>query len=137
MGRGFSSSLLFSSLHLLNPGITLLSFLGIFLFGFFAGVYVLKEGNLWLISGLHSIWNWGVTCIYGVGIIGDEAGKTSLFKPIFTGSDIITGGTYGMEGSIITFIVLVFASLVILRKLNNNSDIVSSVIDSDAKSSSK
>ncbi|CJB90531.1 Uncharacterised protein [Streptococcus pneumoniae] len=43
--------------------------------------------------------------------------STPLFKPVTTGSEFLHGGSFGIEGSIITTIMLTIASIVLWRKL--------------------
>ena len=64
------TSFLFGFLHLLNPGITILSISNIILVGVFAALYVLKEDGLWGICAWHSIWNWAQYNVYGFAVSG-------------------------------------------------------------------
>ena len=127
------SSLFFGSLHLFNPGMTIYSLLGIILFGIFAGIYVLKEGNLWIVCGIHSIWNWALLCVYDFGLLEGKTREASLFQMNLTGPEAITGGIYGGEASIITHITVVFAALLILRKIHKNRNIKPTVITETTK----
>ena len=100
------SSLFFGSLHLFNPGMTIYSLLGIILFGIFAGIYVLKEGNLWIVCGIHSIWNWALLCVYDFGLLEGKTREASLFQMNLTGREAISGGIYGREASIISHLTV-------------------------------
>ncbi|MEC2715690.1 type II CAAX endopeptidase family protein, partial [Bacillus cereus] len=111
------TSFLFGFLHLLNPGITILSISNIILVGVFAAFYVLKDSSLWGICAWHSIWNWAQYNVFGFAVSGMTMYSTPLFKPVTTGSEFLHGGTFGIEGSIITTIMLTIASIVLWRKL--------------------
>ncbi|EJS68043.1 CPBP family intramembrane glutamic endopeptidase [Bacillus cereus] len=111
------TSFLFGFLHLLNPGITILSISNIILVGVFAAFYVLKDSSLWGICAWHSIWNWAQYNVYGFGVSGMTIYSTPLFKPVTNGSEILHGGSFGIEGSIITTILLSIASIVLWRQL--------------------
>ncbi|PEC86829.1 CPBP family intramembrane metalloprotease domain-containing protein [Bacillus cereus] len=111
------TSLLFGFLHLLNPGITILSISNIILVGVFAAFYVLKDNSLWGICAWHSLWNWAQFNIYGFAVSGMAMYSTPLFKPVTNGSEFLHGGSFGIEGSIITTIMLSIASIVLWRQL--------------------
>ncbi|MBE7121087.1 CPBP family intramembrane glutamic endopeptidase [Bacillus cereus] len=111
------TSFLFGFLHLLNPGITILSISNIILVGVFAAFYVLKDSSLWGICAWHSIWNWAQYNIYGFAVSGMTIYSTPLYKPVTNGSEVLHGGTFGIEGSIITTIMLSIASIVLWRQL--------------------
>ncbi|PFQ40912.1 CPBP family intramembrane metalloprotease domain-containing protein [Bacillus cereus] len=111
------TSFLFGFLHLLNPGITILSISNIILVGVFAAFYVLKDSSLWGIGAWHSIWNWAQYNVYGFAVSGMTIYSTPLFKPATNGPEFLHGGSFGIEGSIITTIMLTIASIVLWRKL--------------------
>ncbi|HDR3890537.1 TPA: CPBP family intramembrane metalloprotease [Bacillus cereus] len=111
------TSFLFGFLHLLNPGITILSISNIILVGVFAAFYVLKDSSLWGICAWHSIWNWAQYNVYGFAVSGMTIYSTPLFKPVTNGSEVLHGGTFGIEGSIMTTIMLAIASIVLWKQL--------------------
>ncbi|EOO27192.1 CAAX amino protease [Bacillus cereus BAG1X2-3] len=111
------TSFLFGFLHLLNPGITILSISNIILVGVFAAFYVLKDSSLWGICAWHSIWNWAQYNVFGFAVSGMTMYSTPLFKPVTTGSEFLHGGSFGIEGSIITTIMLSIASIVLWKQL--------------------
>ena len=111
------TSFLFGFLHLLNPGITILSISNIILVGVFAAFYALKDSSLWGICAWHSLWNWAQFNIYGFAVSGMAMYSTPLFKPVTNGSEVLHGGSFGIEGSIITTIMLSVASIILWRQL--------------------
>ena len=111
------TSFLFGFLHLLNPGITILSISNIILVGVFAAFYVLKDSSLWGICAWHSIWNWAQYNVFGFAVSGMEMYSTPIFRPVTNGSELFHGGSFGIEGSIITTIMLSIASIVLWSQL--------------------
>ncbi|GAB6439932.1 type II CAAX endopeptidase family protein [Bacillus luti] len=111
------TSFLFGFLHLLNPGITILSISNIILVGVFAAFYVLKDSSLWGICAWHTLWNWSQYNVYGFAVSGMTIYSTPLFKPVTNGAEILHGGSFGIEGSIITTIMLSIASIVLWKQL--------------------
>ena len=51
------NSILFGLTHGFNNGFQVLALLNLILFGIFESIYLLKTGNIWGISAIHSMWN--------------------------------------------------------------------------------
>lgn len=101
------SSGIFAMLHLGNNGITVLSFVNLVLYGLFAVFYALRTQNLWAVCGFHSAWNWVQGNIYGIAVSGHDILGGSLLTPgTAVGPDLLTGGAFGAEGSIIVSVLL-------------------------------
>jgi len=115
------SSALFALLHGLNPGITLLSVVNLVLFGVFAAVYALQEESLWGICGFHSAWNWIQGSVFGVKVSGTTVPGGSIFitTPVES-KDLISGGAFGIEGSILCSIVFIVGIVYCIKKIKNN-----------------
>jgi membrane protease YdiL (CAAX protease family) len=108
------SSAFFSLLHCLNPGVTPLAFLNLFLFGAFAGLYFIKSGNIWGVAALHSAWNFVQGPLFGIPVSGSVGYPTLFnFSPNETGS-LINGGAFGLEGGLAVSFVLVLGIVVFL-----------------------
>jgi hypothetical protein len=107
-----SNSIIFSVLHLLNPGISVIGILNLLLFGVFASVYTLKMNSIWGICAIHSIWNYAQGNLFGIKVSGMDTGVSVLsFLP--TGSStLINGGAFGLEGGLAVTIVLVLSTLI-------------------------
>lgn len=98
------TSSFFAILHLLNPGVTTTSVVNLFLAGMMFGYCVLLFDSLWQACALHSAWNFVQGSILGFNVSGTSS--SSIFKIVPSGSDIFTGGEFGVEGSIFSVIVL-------------------------------
>ncbi len=112
------SSTLFAMLHLANNGITWLSWCNLVLYGLFAVFYALKTENLWAVCGFHSAWNWVQGNIFGIAVSGNDLLGGSLMSPgAAKGPDLLTGGAFGAEGSLIVSGLLIVSIIwVIIRK---------------------
>lgn len=108
------SSLLFAVMHGLNPGLNAIALLNLALFGVFAGLYAMREGSLWGISALHSVWNWVQGNIFGFKVSGLDVGGGSLLNLKTTGADWLTGGAFGLEGGLAVTAVLAVSIAVIV-----------------------
>lgn len=108
-------SLLFALLHLGNPGIlaTPLPLLNIFLVGIFFAMTREITGGLWFPIGFHLTWNFVQGNVFGLAVSGTEGG--SLMTSEVQGHPVISGGSFGAEGSLLTTIILLLACLFVLR----------------------
>lgn len=105
------SSSLFALLHFLNPNVSLIAFLNLFLFGVFAALYALAERDLWGVFAIHSIWNWAQGNLFGYEVSGQAIGGATLFNFTETGPDLLTGGPFGPEGGLIVTAVLILGCI--------------------------
>jgi membrane protease YdiL (CAAX protease family) len=109
------SSLVFTLLHLLNPGISVLALVNLILFSLFAALFALYEGGLWGIAALHGMWNWSQGTLFGLQVSGLESSDLSFFQFTTSGPEWLTGGDFGPEGGIaVTIIYLAAISALIL-----------------------
>lgn len=111
------SSGAFSLAHIFNPGFGVLSCINLFLFGMFASLYMIYSENIWGVCGIHSIWNFMQGNFYGISVSG--TGDTeSIFRTTAQNSySWLNGGSFGIEGSIFTTIVLVSGIIITLIKI--------------------
>lgn len=100
------NSLAFAFCHMLNPGLTVLAFVNLMLIGIFLSVYVIKTNDIWGAAGYHSMWNFIQGTFYGISVSGTNVESAVLTSEIHDGNRILTGGAFGMEGSILTTIVM-------------------------------
>ena len=118
------SSLVFAMLHLDNADITIIALTNIFIAGILLGVNYVYTKNLWFSIFLHFSWNFFQGTIFGYEVSGIPTGK-SVFTNAVKGSDILSGGNFGFEGSIVCTIlqVIVIAGLVWYYKLRYKESI--------------
>ena len=117
----FASSAIFSLLHILNPGVTLLALVNIFLFGIFAALYCLRRGDIWGIGAIHTIWNFAQGNLFGCSVSGTGNGGSVLLTRFSQESTLFTGGTFGPEGGIaVTFVLLI--GIAVLLPMKNKQD---------------
>lgn len=99
------SSIFFAILHLGNPGITIVAFVNLFLFGFLLSLIYFKTKDLLTISFIHFGWNYTIGCIIGSNVSGMKF--SSFYSYIGGASSYLDGGKFGIEGSPITLLSLV------------------------------
>lgn len=101
------SSLVFMTMHLGNPNIGILSLVNLFLAGIFLGIYTIHKNNLWFPIGAHLTWNYLQGPIFGFEVSGNKI--NSLFEQKLNGHELLTGGNFGFEGSIILTLFLIIS----------------------------
>jgi len=122
-------SLIFSIMHLLNPDFGWISFINIFLLGVLFFILFLRSGSLWTPIMAHFVWNWLQGGIFGLNVSGLQ--MESLLDLSVTGTQsFLTGGAFGIEGSLLLTAVLLGAVALCFLFLKHPDDIVWT-LDSD------
>ena len=115
------SAAAFSLAHAGNPGFGVFSAFNLALFGVFAAMYIIAFDDIWGISAIHSIWNFTQGSLWGISVSG-TGGVESIFRTSAKSSiSFLTGGEFGIEGSIFTTIVLGAGIYVLWRKIAKQS----------------
>lgn len=101
------TSIIFSALHMdFDP----VPFLNIVLYAVFACFVALADGSLWRICGIHAGWNYCQGNIYGLPVSGNPEGTTLWsFGPAPGSNVLLTGGSFGVEASLVGSAVLLIA----------------------------
>ena len=91
--------------HFSNPDLTVFGALNIFLLGILLAVTYFKTLRLWLPIGLHMSWNLAQSWLWGFDVSG-VAIENQLFVINPTGAEVLTGGGFGLEGSVLTTLLV-------------------------------
>jgi membrane protease YdiL (CAAX protease family) len=111
------SAIIFGLIHLSTPGATIFSALAVALQAgvTLAAAYVLTH-RLWMALGIHVGWDFANDGVFGVGIAGQTGTSIKgLLQAQLNGPELLTGGSLGVEVSIITLVVMLIAGVVMLR----------------------
>ena len=71
-------------------------------------------GNLWLVGAMHTLWNFILGFIVGSQISGIITYNSVFFSIPVENKDLISGGVFGFEASIVTTIVELTISLFVI-----------------------
>lgn len=112
----FISAMLFSLMHLFNPNFALVPFLNILLAGIFLGASYIYTRNLSFPIALHWFWNWIQGPVLGYKVSGNEFSSESLLVLHLSEENLINGGTFGFEGSILCSFLLILGTILILNR---------------------
>ncbi|WP_433066520.1 lysostaphin resistance A-like protein [Dactylosporangium sp. CS-033363] len=118
------SGVLFGALHLLNPGATLWGALAIAAeAGLMLGAAYTATRSLWVPIGLHLGWNFAESGLFGA-VVSGTSGTHGLLRGSAPGNALISGGSFGPEGSVLAIVVGVVVAALFLRHAYRNGRIV-------------
>lgn len=115
----FLSAALFSLIHIGNPNFDFLSFINILLAGILLGSSYIYTRNLSFPIALHWFWNWIQGPVLGYEVSGNKFcdGLLTLHLPE---ANLINGGAFGFEGSILCTVLMIVGTGVILKVFRNH-----------------
>jgi hypothetical protein len=114
------SAAFFGGAHIFNPHATLVSSTAIAIeAGLLLGFAYTATRSLWLPIGLHAGWNFTEGGIYSTSVSGGKA-IHGVFITTLKGPDLITGGGFGPEASVVavavcTVLTIIFAVITFRR----------------------
>lgn len=111
-----AQALIFSWVHTGNSNVSFIGLFNIFLIGLVFGMFVIVTDNIMLASGLHFIWNFAQGCIFGINVSGITDMTTILNCEVLEDS-LMTGGAFGIEGTITTSIIAIVVGALLFSKM--------------------
>ena len=108
------SSTVFAGLHSGNDDVTRLALVNIFLGGVILALAYERYQRLWMPIGLHFVWNIMSGPILGYDVSGFTSSR-SVLVAVVHGPQILTGGAFGIEGSILLTGVEIVAATVLWK----------------------
>jgi membrane protease YdiL (CAAX protease family) len=108
------SSLVFGLTHLLNPQGTIegVLFIAVEAGILLAAAFMLTR-RLWLSIGFHLAWNYTQSAIFS-GIVSGNEVQQGLIRSTMKGPDWLTGGSFGVESSVLALAVCTTTGIVML-----------------------
>lgn len=108
------TSALFGGAHLFNPNASWIAAAAIAIeAGILLGAVYMLTRRLWAAIGLHAAWNFTQGWLYGLPVSGTGGGD-GLVHGRLTGSELLTGGAFGLEASLPAVVVATSAGVAIL-----------------------
>ena len=102
------SALVFTLLHATNPDFSVVGAVNILLAGLLLGINYIYTKNLWFGILLHFSWNFFQGPLLGFEVSGVHL--ESLLQHEIQGSELLTGGKFGFEGSLVATVLLALAT---------------------------
>lgn len=107
------NALFFGALHLLNNGVTVLSIVNIVFFGLALSLAMIYLDSIWYCIAVHTAWNFTQNFLFGLPNSGIVSEKSFLHLEAAADS-IVYDSTFGVEGAIVTTVVLVVMSVCVI-----------------------
>ena len=108
------SSLAFGLVHLLNPGATLGGAIYICIeAGLLLSAAYLVTRRLWICMGFHMAWNYFQSAVFS-GVVSGAVSDPGLLKASIEGPELLTGGSFGMEHSVVALVICTTAGVILL-----------------------
>ena len=114
---------LFGLAHILNPNATWFSSFAIAIEAgvLLGGAYMLTR-SLWMPIGIHAAWNYTQGFIFDVPVSGGD--QNGLVVAQLSGPEILSGGAFGLEASIIAMVIATAAGLWLVREAVRRGQVV-------------
>ena len=108
------SSFVFGFVHMLNPAATLTGalFISVEAGLLLAAAYMVTR-RLWMSMGFHMAWNYTQSAVFS-GVVSGAVSEPGLIKPVIKGPDFLTGGSFGLEASVVAFVLCTGVGVVLL-----------------------
>ena len=113
-GATVATAVLFGAIHIYNSDASLISVLVTMFAGVLLSLAYLRTRALWLAWGFHLAWNLSMGAFFGLPVSGFTTFSTIL-QTETAGPQWLTGGAYGPEAGLFTFLVLVIGIIVLVR----------------------
>lgn len=81
---------------------------------------IILDKNIWIACGMHSFWNFCMFNVLGLNLSGSGKEQTAIFDFSTNGANLINGGAYGIEASVITSAVLAVCMVILVLKYRKN-----------------
>lgn len=94
-------------------GIAIVAVICLVLISLILSFLTLRFKSIYAACGLHTAWNFVLYNILGLNLSGNDTKTSAIFDMRTVGSNIINGGDYGIEASVVTAVVLA-AALVLM-----------------------
>ncbi|MCM2568660.1 CPBP family intramembrane metalloprotease [Janthinobacterium sp. GK] len=108
------SSLVFALAHLPNAGFSLLAIIALVAYGVLQAALYMQTRRLWVCIGTHIGWNYCVGQVFSSTVSG-HAATDGLLRGELAGNTVLTGGAFGVEGSLVTVLLIGAVAAYVLR----------------------
>ncbi len=115
------NSLFFAFVHIMNPGVSFLAIMNIFLMGIFLSLIVYYFDSLWMAMAAHASWNYTQNIIFGLPNSG-LVSKFSIFKLDAANArgSFAYDVSFGIEATAVAACVILFTCVLIVFTYRKN-----------------
>jgi len=112
------SAILFALFHAFNANLSLVGMINLLLAGILLGSTYIFTQNLWFPISLHLFWNFFQGPVFGYSVSGQKIDSIATIE--LTGDNLMNGGNFGFEGSIVCTVMSLISIGLILYYYNKN-----------------
>jgi membrane protease YdiL (CAAX protease family) len=116
------SALAFGAGHLVNENVSVLGIATVVAAGLLLAAAYMNTGRLWMCVGMHAAWNFVQGGVFSAAVSGGKV--HGLLESSLSGPDWLTGGAFGVEGSVLSLLVTAAATVVLLMRARRNGRVV-------------
>ena len=107
------SGILFGLVHGMDPGATPMALTSVAIAGLMLGAAFALTGRLWFPIGIHAGWNFAEGSLFGTAVSGGNLGSSAI-RAKLAGPELLAGGRFGPEASIVTVVVLLVTTVILV-----------------------
>ena len=85
-------------------------------------LYLLKTDTVWGVAGIHGAWNFAQGNLFGILVSGQPSGTSLMIFMPQGHQGWLSGGSFGIEGSIMTSMVLLLLILYLAYQLKKENE---------------
>lgn len=116
------SSIVFALMHVGNNGLTFISLMNLLLCGVLLALLAIKQESLWGAAGFHTAWNLLQGNVFGIAVSGTDH-MASLWETSYEAPNLMNGGVFGIEGSILTTLFMIIGIIILVSKIKREYDL--------------
>ena len=82
----------------------------------------LNRKNIYVVGGLHCVWNFVLYSVMGLSLSGSDSSTNSVLNFNVLSQNVLNGGMYGIEASIVTTVVFGITLAVLVKRFLKMGD---------------
>lgn len=118
------NSLVFAILHLGNSSFSIIAFINLFLVGLVFSMLFYLTDSIYTSAAAHSVWNFLQANVFGINVSGIINTPHTIFRSEAVGKDIISGGGFGIEASLVVSLILILSLYFLYNKAKSSKLII-------------
>ncbi|HEV7815741.1 MAG TPA: CPBP family glutamic-type intramembrane protease, partial [Janthinobacterium sp.] len=112
------SVLVFALAHVTNDSVTAIALASVAAAGLLLSAAYMLTQRLWLGIGIHAAWNFTQGGLFSASVSGNSS--HGMIEGVFSGPAWLSGGDFGVEGSVLALFFVLGAGILMLTRVNKN-----------------
>ncbi len=98
-----------------DPQFALVGVINLYLVSAVFSLLFILRSNIYIVCGLHSVWNFVLNGAMGLSVSGSNSNENSLLNFNVNAQNILSGGAYGVEASVVTAVLLGIVTIILVK----------------------